>query len=181
MFAACYAVRVNSVLAGPGWWREEVRPETSSRRRVEGILMVLAGRARKPAQPLEFASFSCESLAEAEPRALGFTYWFEAAPDGEPYDVAVRFVGRRSDVRGRPGPRDQFEVVRTVSSVIPGSGPIALATRVTDIATGKWNVTAIPKPLPRGDPAAAEASRTGAATGMSIPHPQWASSASRLS
>lgn len=130
--------------------------------------MVLAGRARKPAQPLEFASFSCESLAEAEPRALGFTYWFEATPAGEPYDVAVRFVGRRSDVRGRPGPRDQFEVVRTVSSVIPGSGPIALTTRVTDIATGKWNVTAIPKPLPRGDPAAAEASRTGAATGMSI-------------
>ena len=130
--------------------------------------MALAGRARKPAQPLEFASFSCEGLAEAEPRALGFTYWFEAVPDGEPYEVAVRFVGRRSDVQGRPGPRDHFEVVRTVSSVIPGSGPVALTTRVIDIATGRWNVTAIPKPLPRGDPAAAKASRAGTTTGMSI-------------
>lgn len=89
-------------------------------------------------------AFGCDSLAGLEPQALGLTYWFDVAAEGEPYTVTIRFAGRRIGVKGKPGPRDSFSVVESIDRVVPGSGPIAVTTRIRDIAPGEWHVTASP-------------------------------------
>jgi len=94
--------------------------------------------------PLQVMSFNCGPFNDLEPHALGMTYWFEAAVAGEPYPVAVRFEGRRLGVQGKPTPRDRFSVVGSVDRVIPGSGRIALTTRVANVTPGEWLVTATP-------------------------------------
>ncbi|MGI8720909.1 MAG: hypothetical protein ACR2JG_01640 [Geodermatophilaceae bacterium] len=94
-------------------------------------------------------SFSCQPLDEVAPQALGLTYWFDAAPRGNPYPVTIRFSGQRLQVQGKPGERDNFSVLGTVDPVIPGSGRIALTTRVADITPGEWQVTAAPVTQPR--------------------------------
>lgn len=96
------------------------------------------------AGPLQVMSFNCGPFNDLEPHALGMTYWFDAADGGEPYPVAVRFEGRRLGVEGKPSPRDRFSVVGSVDRVIPGSGRIALTTRVADVTPGEWLVTATP-------------------------------------
>lgn len=100
-------------------------------------------------RPLQVMSFSCQPLDEVAPQALGLTYWFDAAPRGNPYPVTIRFSGQRLQVQGKPGERDQFSVLGTVDPVLPGSGRIALTTRVADIAPGEWQVTAAPMTQPR--------------------------------
>ncbi len=109
---------------------------------------------------LHVSQAGCDMIAEARPQALGATYWFDAAPaGGEPYPVTIRFAGRRTGVKGRPGPRDVFAVEERVDNVIPGSGPIAITTRANDIAAGQWHVTAT----------AVAASRAGARPGRPRP------------
>ena len=93
---------------------------------------------------LQVSQVSWETVADVEPQALGLTYWFDA-PDGQDSSrVAIRFVGQRIGAGPKPGPRDRFDVVETIDNVVPGSGPIALTTRVRGIAPGKWQVTAAP-------------------------------------
>ena len=109
---------------------------------------------RSGSSPVEVSSFTCGVLEEVEPQALGVTYWFDAAPDGAPYSVTVHISGR---LRGQPAPgqRETFTVLGAVHDVVPGSGRIALTTRVPDLPHGTWDVTAIPvQPAPEG--AAAE-------------------------
>ena len=100
----------------------------------------------KPQPPakarLAVATFGCEQMAELEPQALGVTYWFDPDADGEPQDVSIRFTGRRIGAKGKPGPRDRFEVVETVEGVVPGSGPVAVTTRIRSIPAGSWHITA---------------------------------------
>ena len=98
--------------------------------------------AGRQAWPLQLTTFSCGTFEDLEPRGLGLTYWFDAAPDGEPYPVAIRFTGHRLGEPGKPGPHDNFTVHGTVDPVIPGSGRIALTARVLDIAPGEWRVSA---------------------------------------
>jgi phosphatidylglycerol:prolipoprotein diacylglycerol transferase len=93
---------------------------------------------------LQIMAFSCAPLQHAEPQALGLTYWFDAAPEGSPYSVAVRFQGRRLGVKGRPGPEDSFTMVDSVERVIPGTGRQALTARVAGVAAGEWRVTVAP-------------------------------------
>ena len=52
--------------------------------------------------------------------------------------MTIRFIGRRSGVRGKPGPRDSFNIVEAIEHVLPGSGPIAITARVCgiEVATG---------------------------------------------
>lgn len=90
--------------------------------------------------PLQVLDATCGPLSETEPRSLGITYWFDAAP----YPVSIRFTGRRKGVKGRPLPADAFDIVRTVDRVVPGSGRIALTARAPGIAAGEWEVTAAP-------------------------------------
>lgn len=124
-----------------------------------------------PDEPVQVMSWNCSQVEGLEPQGLGLTYWFDAAPDGEPYPVSVRFSGRRVSGDEPTGPRDTFETVRTLPRVLPGSGRIALTTRVRDVPPGTWEVTATPV-LPE----AADGSRTqpspipmprGSATGTS--------------
>jgi len=89
-------------------------------------------------------TFGCEPAADLAPQALGLTYWFDTAAEGKPYPVTIRFAGRRIGVKGKPGPRDTFSVTESIGQVVPGSGPIAITTRMLDVAPGEWHVTATP-------------------------------------
>ena len=104
-----------------------------------------------PDGPVQVTSYNCSPVEGVEPQGLGVTYWFEAAPDGDPYPVSIRFTGRRVSGGGDPGAKDSFETVRTLDRVIPGSGRIALTTRVPGLAPGTWEVTATPVVLRRPD------------------------------
>jgi phosphatidylglycerol:prolipoprotein diacylglycerol transferase len=93
---------------------------------------------------LRLVTFGCEAVADAEPQALGLSYWFDAADEGEPYPVKIRFAGRRVGTKRKPGPHDSFSVVESVERVVPGSGPATITARVFGIAPGEWQVTATP-------------------------------------
>lgn len=92
---------------------------------------ITRGAADSEVRPLHVMTFGCEAAADLRPQALGLTYWFDAAAEGEPYPVTVRFAGRRLGVRGKPSPRDSFSVLESVDHVVPGSGPIAITTGST--------------------------------------------------
>jgi phosphatidylglycerol---prolipoprotein diacylglyceryl transferase len=113
---------------------------------------------RVRAAPLQVTSFGCGVLADVHPQALGLTYWFDVEPEGEPHPVTIRFTGRRispGDVSGAT----TFTVDHTVPRVLPGSGRIAVTTRVQDVAAGNWEVCATRL---KAEPAAT-GPRTGAA------------------
>ena len=92
-----------------------------------------------PAQTSGGFTALLESVAQ---EILAVTYWFDPAPQGEPYSVTVRFSGRRVDVKGRMQAGDRFTLDETIEQVIPGSGPISLTARVRGITPGEWVVTA---------------------------------------
>jgi len=99
------------------------------------------------------SSFTCQALAEKEPQTLGVTYWFDAAPNGAPYTVRVHISGR---LREQPaaGQSETFTALATVDDVVPGSGRIAVTTRVPNLSHGTWDVTATPvEPAPEDLPA----------------------------
>jgi phosphatidylglycerol:prolipoprotein diacylglycerol transferase len=99
------------------------------------------------------SSFTCQALAEKEPQTLGVTYWFDAAPNGAPYTVRVHISGR---LREQPaaGQSETFTALATVDDVVPGSGRIAVTTRVPNLPHGTWDVTATPvEPAPQDSPA----------------------------
>jgi phosphatidylglycerol:prolipoprotein diacylglycerol transferase len=100
--------------------------------------------ADMPAGALQVMSWSCAAPDDVGPHALGITYWFAAAPTGDPYPVSMQFTGRRVVGSGAPGEAETFQVVRTVDRVIPGSGRVALTARVPGLAPGEWDVTASP-------------------------------------
>ena len=107
-----------------------------------------------PDGPVQVMSWNCAQLDGVEPHGLGLTYWFDAAPTGDPYPVSVRFTGRLVSNEGETGSDNAFETVRTLHHVVPGSGRIALTTRVAGIAAGRWEVSARPVVLrgPDGAP-----------------------------
>lgn len=104
-----------------------------------------------PAGPVQVMSWNCSQVDGVEPQGLGMTYWFEAAPDGAPYPVSVRFTGRRISGDGPVTGKQAFETVRTVERVVPGSGRVSLTTRVRGVAPGTWEVTAGPVVPRRAD------------------------------
>ena len=104
--------------------------------------LAVLGRGTGAGWPLQFVTLGIKSLASLEPHAIGLTYWFDAAEEGDPYPVSVRFRGRRLDVEGKTGPTDAFQVVASLEGVLPGSGRVALTHRVNDVAPGRWLVTA---------------------------------------
>ncbi|MFC4004909.1 prolipoprotein diacylglyceryl transferase family protein [Prauserella oleivorans] len=84
------------------------------------------------------------ALADVEPQGLAATYSFDVPESGEPYSVAIRFVGTRVGVRGKAEARDRFERVERVDRLEPGSGRVAITTRAQGINAGEWRVTAEP-------------------------------------
>jgi phosphatidylglycerol:prolipoprotein diacylglycerol transferase len=123
--------------------------------------------------PLQFVTFDWSVAASAEPQDVALTYWFDATESWDTYRVAIRFTGRRIDVKGTPGRRDAFQVVASMHDVRPGMGRIALTQRITDVNPGRWKVDAVAVAAP---PAGERESRPGAqhrlgtatATGTSI-------------
>ena len=104
-----------------------------------------------PDGPVQVMSWNCSQVEGMEPQGLGMTYWFDAAPSGDPYPVSVRFTGHRVSGDGEPGPKDTFETVRTIQRVVPGSGRVAMTTRVPGLPHGTWEVTATPVLLKGAD------------------------------
>jgi len=99
------------------------------------------------------SSFTCQALAERDPQTLGVTYWFDAAPNGAPYTVRVHLSGRLRE-EPAPGQSGTFTALATVDDVVPGSGRIAVTTRVPNLAHGTWDVSATPvEPSPQNSPA----------------------------
>ncbi len=107
---------------------------------------------------LQVVTFGCAAVADVEPQALGFTYWFESPPDGKPRAVTIRFTGRRVGEKRKPRRDDTFTVLETVERVLPASGRIAITGRFTTVAPGEWHVSAIPMSPKR------PAGRTGSST-----------------
>ncbi|MFA4841209.1 MAG: prolipoprotein diacylglyceryl transferase family protein, partial [Agrococcus sp.] len=125
--------------------------------------------ATPQASPLRVSAFNCETLAEVEPHALGLTYEFEAAPEGDPYAVTIGFEGRRAGATREPGPGDRFAVSTTVDRVLPGSGRVAVTTRIPNLAPGPWQVVARPAVQRLGDTGAAAASGDARAVPPPLP------------
>jgi phosphatidylglycerol:prolipoprotein diacylglycerol transferase len=86
--------------------------------------------------------------------AVTATCWLDPGDGGQREPASVRFSGRRSGVSGRPRQGDSFERVETIDGLEPGSGPVSVTTKVTDITPGKWVVWARPGGRPgQGRPA----------------------------
>lgn len=102
------------------------------------------GSAVEPNGPLRVSTFNCNALADVKPHALGLTYEFPAASDGDPYSVKIAFEGRRLGAKHQPGPGDRFEATTTVERVLPGSGRVAVTTRIPNVKAGSWRVVARP-------------------------------------
>ena len=120
-----------------------------------------------PRGPVEVMSFNCSQIDDVEPHALGMTYWFNAAPDGDPYPVTIQFTGRRVAGDEDASGTDTFETVRTLDRVVPGSGRVALTARVPGVARGTWEVTATPVLLRRRDGTASPVPRGHVTQGSS--------------
>jgi len=84
--------------------------------------------------------------AKAAEELLTVSYWLDPGETGDPFSATIRFTGRRSDVTGKPQPRDSFSVEQTVNGIVPGSGPVAVTAEVRAVNAGQWSVTARPAP-----------------------------------
>ena len=139
-------------------------------KRADGVpALARIGRGPGPTGSLEFVTIGSATLAGLTPQAIGLTYWFDAAESGKPYQVAVRFTGKRLDVTGRRGPGDDFQVAASLRRVLPGSGRVALTHRVTGKTPGRWHVVAegmvVPQVAGRARPVTLpKASATGFST-----------------
>ena len=107
------------------------------------------GRRRRSG--LQITKFSCQPVDDLEPHALGVTYWFDPPAEDGPILVRVRLHGRRIGVKGKPGRRDVFEKVETIEEVPARSGPVAVTSRVSDLAPGEWHVTVTAEAQPSGN------------------------------
>jgi phosphatidylglycerol:prolipoprotein diacylglycerol transferase len=92
--------------------------------------------------PADPADDMPEWAAKAVEELLTPTYWLDPGESGGPFSATIRFSGRRTDVTGKPQPRDSFWQEETVDGIIPGSGPVAITAEVRGINPGDWTVTA---------------------------------------
>lgn len=128
-----------------------------------------ASQAGRP--PLQVLQWTCAPLQDAEPQGLALTYWFDAAPAGEPYPVSARFTGQRLSDSGTAVPGESFDVVQTLPRVLPGSGRVAFSVHVPGLRPGRWRVTATPvRPSAAADGPAVlpPGLRRGTATGATM-------------
>ncbi|HKF78368.1 MAG TPA: prolipoprotein diacylglyceryl transferase family protein [Candidatus Dormibacteraeota bacterium] len=80
-------------------------------------------------------------LETAAQEQLVLSYWFESAPRSDPYQLVVRFTGRRTGVTGRPQAGDQFVRDETIDVSAPGGGPVSVTVRIGGVDPGEWIVT----------------------------------------
>jgi phosphatidylglycerol---prolipoprotein diacylglyceryl transferase len=101
-----------------------------------------APAAEPETRPADPADDVPKWAAKAVEELLTPTYWLDPGESGEPFSATIRFSGRRTDVTGKPQPRDSFWQEETVDGIIPGSGPVAITAEVRGINPGDWTVTA---------------------------------------
>ena len=101
-----------------------------------------AAAAEPETTPADPADDVPKWAAKAVEELLTPTYWLDPGESGEPFSATIRFSGRRTDVTGKPQPRDSFWQEETVDGIIPGSGPVAITAEVRGISPGDWTVTA---------------------------------------
>lgn len=118
------------------------------RRSGPALARVTGPADRQPS--LQFVTLSMPALAELEPQALGLTYWFDTDDVAVPYALGVRLTGTRLDVAGKPGPKDSFQVVAKLDTVLPRTGRVALTHRITGKNPGLWKVAADGLVIPPG-------------------------------
>jgi phosphatidylglycerol---prolipoprotein diacylglyceryl transferase len=94
------------------------------------------------AAPAHTGGWADAVAAEVLGQGLTATCWLDPGDSGPAGTVTVRFTGRRAGITGAPGSGDRFEREETVESVLPGSGPVSVTTRITDVNPGEWLVRA---------------------------------------
>ena len=81
-------------------------------------------------------------VARKAPEVVGATWMFDPPQDHEVHTLHVRLIGKRVDDGGpSAGLRDRFTRQETWT-VVPGSGPVAVTTKISDVAPGRWQVQA---------------------------------------
>jgi phosphatidylglycerol---prolipoprotein diacylglyceryl transferase len=134
--AAASAAPTRPAEAVPARSRRKAGPETEAEAKQQSAV---AEPGTTPADP---ADDMPKWAAKAVEELLTPTYWLDPGESGEPFSATVRFSGRRTDVTGKPQPRDSFWQEETVDKIIPGSGPVAITAEVRGINPGDWTVTA---------------------------------------
>ncbi len=89
------------------------------------------------------AGHAGDPAREVLQRVLTATYWLDPGDSGLPCTAVIRFTGHRAGVTGALSPGDRFEQVEMVEGLLPGSGPVAVTTRVQGINPGKWLVRGV--------------------------------------
>jgi phosphatidylglycerol:prolipoprotein diacylglycerol transferase len=113
-----------------------------SRRNAKSEAEATLAVAEPETPPAEGADDMPEWAAKAVEELLTPTYWLDPGETGDPFSATIRFSGRRTDVTGKPQPRDSFWQEETVDGIIPGSGPVAITAEVRGVNPGQWTVTA---------------------------------------
>ena len=109
------------------------------------------GQAQDPAAGKEHPGLF-DSL---DPQGLAATHWIDTDTWEGPTRVSVRFSGTRT-ASGPGAPAEQFETYEDVDSITPGTGRIAVTSRVSGVGAGTWNITSVPVGgrVPASSPAA---------------------------
>jgi hypothetical protein len=128
------AVSASTQAAAPA----PARSRRNAKSEAEPVLAV----AEPETPPAEGADDVPKWAAKAVEELLTPTYWLDPGETGDPFSATIRFSGRRTDVTGKPQPRDSFWQEETVDGIIPGSGPVAITAEVRGINPGQWTVTA---------------------------------------
>jgi phosphatidylglycerol---prolipoprotein diacylglyceryl transferase len=127
---------------GPAGARS-ARPAAAAPARSRGTAKAATPAAAEPETPPAGTSDDMPSwAAKAVEELLTPTYWLDPGESGDPFSATVHFSGRRTDMTGKPQPRDSFWQEETVDGIIPGSGPVAITAEVRGINPGEWTVTA---------------------------------------
>ena len=113
-----------------------------SRRNAKSEAEATLAVAEPETPPAEGADDVPKWAAKAVEELLTPTYWLDPGETGDPFSATIRFSGRRTDVTGKPQPRDSFWQEETVDGIIPGSGPVAITAEVRGVNPGQWTVTA---------------------------------------
>ena len=113
-----------------------------SRRNAKSEAEATLAVAEAETPPAEGADDVPKWAAKAVEELLTPTYWLDPGETGDPFSATIRFSGRRTDVTGKPQPRDSFWQEETVDGIIPGSGPVAVTAEVRGVNPGQWTVTA---------------------------------------
>ena len=119
------------------------QPASTAAARTQGTAEAERPAAAEPETPAASPADDIPKwAAKAVEELLTPTYWLDPGEAGEPFSATIRFSGRRTDVTGKPQPRDSFWQEETVDGIVPGSGPVAITAEVRGINPGEWTVTA---------------------------------------